>query len=201
MKKTTLLLLALMLGYTTMQAAKHIITQSGNSFTPNLITVSVGDTIRWEWSDGIQTTTTKHIPVGAPTWDSPLTAANPSFEYVVTLPGEYEYMCSIHESMGMTGIFETSSSGAKEYAIDLQQILLCGYDGNCLRLISNSEYAYNGEISIYDISGKKLFETYASFSAGNSEMLIMDANISRGLYILQVLTDQRKKLSVKFYVQ
>ena len=58
-----------------------------------------------------------------------------------------------------------------------------------------------GELSIYDISGKKLYETQASFAAGNSEMLIVDANISRGLYILQLLTDQRKKLSVKFYAQ
>jgi plastocyanin len=201
MKKTALLLLAIVFGLTTAQATKHIITQSGLTFSPNLITVNVGDTIRWEWTGGIHTTTTKNIPAGAPTWDSPLTAADPSFEYVVTLPGEYEYKCTIHESMGMTGIFQTSSTGTKEYAIDLPQSLLCGNDGNCLRLFSNSEFAYKGEISIYDISGKKLYETQASFAAGNSEMLITDANISRGLYIMQLLTDQRKKISVKFYVQ
>jgi plastocyanin len=202
MKKINLLLLAIMFGFSTAYATKHIITQSGNTFTPNLITVSVGDTIHWVWTSGIHTTTNKTIPVGATSWDSPLTSANQSFEYVVTLPGEYEYMCSIHESMGMTGIFQTSNStGTMENLPDFAQNIICNSCANGTLIFSKSEHPYSGIISIYDISGKMVYNASASFGEGNHELLITDANIRKGLYIMQIITDQKKRLTAKYFVQ
>ena len=44
-------------------------------FTPDtLLDVYVGDTIRWVWIEGSHTTTSKTIPDGAVSWDSPLKA-------------------------------------------------------------------------------------------------------------------------------
>ncbi len=202
MKIKFLLFMAIVLGFQMVQAAKHVITQSGFTFTPNLITVNIGDTIRWVWSDGVHTTTNKNIPAGAASWDSPLTASNPSFEYVVTLPGEYEYMCSIHESMGMTGKFQTpGSTGIEANSLNIPEGLWCYTDSKVIRLFSQSPASFSGTISIYDVAGKNVYETSAAFSGGNSQLTISDAALPKGLYILRLLTDQKKTLSVKFYVQ
>jgi hypothetical protein len=56
---------------------------------------------------------------------------------------------------------------------------------------------YDGEVRIYDISGRKVYETNASFTAGNCEMLFMDANINRGFFILQVFIVQKKRILTK----
>jgi plastocyanin len=202
MKKINLLLLTLMFGFSAAHATKHIITQSDFTFTPNLITVNVGDTIHWAWTSGSHTTTSKTIPAGALSWDSPLSSANPTYEYVVTLPGVYEYKCTLHEFMGMTGIFQTNTStGTAEYLTENAQSIICnGYAGGT-RIFSQSEFSYNGIIRIYDISGKIVYDASASFGAGNYELLITDASLRKGLYILQIITDQKKRLSAKYFVQ
>lgn len=96
------------------QAAKHIITASGTSFSPNNIpNVIVGDTIRWEWVNNSHTTTSVSVPPGAATWDNPLNSGSPSFEYPVTVAGTYNYKCIPHESFGMTGTFTAIVPAAK----------------------------------------------------------------------------------------
>ncbi|MEP6596586.1 MAG: T9SS type A sorting domain-containing protein [Ginsengibacter sp.] len=66
---------------------------------PNVV---VGDVIKWVWVSGTHTTTSTAVPAGAGTWDAGISAGSSSFQYTVTIPGTYSYMCSIHPSMTAT---------------------------------------------------------------------------------------------------
>lgn len=91
---------------TSSNASVHIITQSGLTFSPSSIIVFVGDTVRWQWTGGTHTTTSINIPNGAANWDNPLNSTNTTFDYIVSVAGIYDYKCTPHESMGMTGRIE-----------------------------------------------------------------------------------------------
>lgn len=78
-------------------------------FTPSSVTAATGDTIKWIWiGSRIHTTTCDGIfpgtslPPGAAAWDEPLNSGNPAFEYILTIPGTYQYVCQFH-SPGMSG--------------------------------------------------------------------------------------------------
>ena len=66
------------------------------SFAPNNLTISLGDSILWEWESGFHTTTSLGIPVGASSWDNPMTSSNTTFLYVPTVVGTYNYKCTPH---------------------------------------------------------------------------------------------------------
>ena len=75
---------------------------SGTSFSSNDVTISVGETIRWENQDNATHTVT---PDGHSEWSSvQLDATGESFEHTFDKPGTYNYYCNPHRSLGMTGV-------------------------------------------------------------------------------------------------
>ncbi len=109
--KTTIktLLASLFIGIASLSYAEtHIITQQGTSFSPASVNVIVGDVIQWVWTSGSHTTTSNVLPTGAAAWDSPLNAGNPNFQYTITVPGVYQYVCTPHVGMGMIGVIIAS---------------------------------------------------------------------------------------------
>jgi len=90
-------------------ATTHVVSVSSFMFSPNTLSVSVGDTVKWQWVDGTHTTTSLTIPAGASSWDSPMTNANQTFSYRVAIAGTYNYQCTPHAGI-MTGSFTASSS-------------------------------------------------------------------------------------------
>lgn len=83
----------------------HVVSVSDNVFSPNSFNAKVGDTVKFVWSSGTHTTTSTLIPSGAATWDSPMTSTNTTFLYIIRFAGTYNYVCTIHAAMGMTGTF------------------------------------------------------------------------------------------------
>lgn len=88
-------------------AATYTIMVADFSFTPATgLTVHPGDIIEWKWAGGTHTTTSTSIPLGATAWDSPITSSSTTFDYTVPAAlGTYNYKCTPHASMGMTGSF------------------------------------------------------------------------------------------------
>ena len=70
-------------------AITHTITQQGLAFSPQELTVEVGDVILFQWTSGNHTTTSMTVPAGADTWDALLTSSMQTFEYSVTTEGVY----------------------------------------------------------------------------------------------------------------
>ncbi|MBE7170384.1 MAG: T9SS type A sorting domain-containing protein [Williamsia sp.] len=111
MKKIYLLLFsAALLSVPAFSQTVHVVNTSNFAFAPNNIqTVKVGDTIRFTRVNGTHTTTSTNIPAGAASWDQPLNATSLVYNYVVTVPGTYDYICVPHEALGMVGQFVVQS--------------------------------------------------------------------------------------------
>lgn len=91
------------------------ISASDFQFSPSTISDAVvGDTIKWNWVNGGHTTTCNGSsgtsrPAGADPWDENLNSGNPTFLYVITIQGTYNYVCTPH-SPSMAGTIIASPS-------------------------------------------------------------------------------------------
>jgi Secretion system C-terminal sorting domain len=79
------------------------------AFTPISFDAAVGDTVVWTLSSGTHTTTSTSVPSGAATWDYTFTGIGDTFSYIITVPGVYEYHCTIHPTL-MIASFSTPVS-------------------------------------------------------------------------------------------
>ena len=87
-------------------AAKHVVTQSGFTFSPSSITVAVGDTVQFVHTGGIHTVTSGTVCAADGLFSSRLSAAAPSFTW--TAPASVAgsnvgYYCIPHCVSGMIG--------------------------------------------------------------------------------------------------
>ncbi len=108
MKKSLLLFSAIFFLALRSFATVHIISVGNYTFSPTTISANVGDTVKWVWQYGSHNTTSTTIPGGAATWSSALNSSTTSFSYVPTVGGTYNYECTFHASMGMTGIINVA---------------------------------------------------------------------------------------------
>jgi plastocyanin len=103
MRKTILLLIYFLPFHS--KATTWEVTVQDFQFSPSSLNVVVGDVIRWVWVSGFHTTTSSTIPSGADSWDYAIDANNLSYDYMVTAPGTYNYICYFHEAFGMVASF------------------------------------------------------------------------------------------------
>jgi plastocyanin len=112
MKRIYYLTLAFFLLTSGAANAKTVSITFGNYFfSPQNVTVSVGDVIQWSGNTG-HTVTSQTIPAGAATFNK----SDPNqttFSYTVTVPGTYNYVCTFHTSLGMTGSFTAVAAGVE----------------------------------------------------------------------------------------
>ncbi len=83
-------------------------------FVPENLAISVGDTVVWIIEGALPHTSTdkpgsagvdEHniLPEGAEPWDSGLLDPGETYRTVLTVAGNYTYVCLIHEAGGMIG--------------------------------------------------------------------------------------------------
>ena len=76
-------------------------------FTPETITVSLGDTVVWDFtgSTTVHNIVSENDVATDPAWKDFATApaASGQFRYTFTQLGEYEYLCDLHRVQGMVG--------------------------------------------------------------------------------------------------
>jgi len=93
-------------------AATHDVTVGNNFFSPNNITIEVGDTVRWTNNAGLHNVTADDGSFSSPTSSSFV------FSKTFTSVGEVRYYCSIHSSPGqkisnnMNGIINVTEATA-----------------------------------------------------------------------------------------
>ena len=84
------------------------------SFDPQIVTINVGDTVKWEnTGNSVHHATDDHemaiksddvqTPTGAPVFDSGFMRPGETFTHTFTNPGVYKYVCVAHEASGMIG--------------------------------------------------------------------------------------------------
>lgn len=104
-----------------LSAQDHTIVLSGITFTPNQLTINVGETVRWDNQDGFHNVngTTQSYPDNPEGFGNGSAMAAPwTFDHTFTVPGTYDYHCDPHVSLGMTGtITVLGGSGAGDIVI------------------------------------------------------------------------------------
>ncbi len=86
-----------------------------NSTQLDTITINEGDTVHWEWVEGVHTVTSGLGPgqFGAGTlFDQAISTSSRSFEYTFAVAGTYPYFCRPHFSDNMTGTVEVLAPSA-----------------------------------------------------------------------------------------
>lgn len=83
-------------------------------FVPEQLEIAAGDTVVWVNDGAMPHTSTNKpgtagvpehnvLPDGAAPWDSGLLDPGETFRRVFTVPGDYAYLCFLHEAAGMVG--------------------------------------------------------------------------------------------------
>ncbi len=96
----------------------HTVDVTSNVFTPDQLTISVGDTVVWSNSQGnhnVNGTQTTY-PSNPESFGNQV-GAGWTFSHVFTIPGTYDYQCDPHAGWGMTGKVVVEGSLAESLTI------------------------------------------------------------------------------------
>jgi plastocyanin len=189
--KKAYLFVAFLLAAHYLFATNHIVTVADFQFTPKDINVNVGDSVTWQWSSGVHTTTSKTIPVGASSWDDPMTASSTTFTYKVTVAGVYDYVCTLHEAFGMIGsitasdvlpvvlndfgVMETKTKAAQLYWSTATELNTDHFD--IMRSTDGSSYDKIGSVAAKGNSAIITNYTYTDNTLPNSTYIYYYLNI------------------------
>jgi plastocyanin len=189
MKRTIQFLLPAIMILLTLSLKATIVTvnQTGFTFNPKTFSITVGDTIRWQWSAGIHTTTSVTIPTGAAAWDNPLTAESPQFEYRVTVAGTYDYKCTPHAALGMTGSFTaTGSLGIEDNPLLSSVKIFPNPATENTSLMLTSDKTGRGLITMYDLLGNKVNYQEVDIKSGTNNIPLSLESIIPGIYFIEL---------------
>ncbi len=173
----------------TANANIHIVTCQNNPvhFLPETFTCEVGDTIQWTWIAGnhiVGPIDPSYIPSGAAMFISPIDVNNQSFEYVVTVPGTYNYDCHPATPHGETGSFIVSSVAGIQNDFSFNNFTSAypnPSNGIFQFVIDNSLLNQNSKLMIRDLEGKLIYQSTISNAKTDIELV----NIRNGYYFLE----------------
>ena len=169
-------------------ATKHMVMTGDFSFFPNNLSVEVGDTVEWMWESGNHTTTSTSVPVGAVAWDQLINNAATTFDYVVLVPGTYQYQCTFHVTMGMVGQFTASNPTGIPGQVVLPYLNIDGnITSNVMKLNYNFDEMQTITLNIFNLIGTQVKSIYlGTVPAGESEKIISLEGIAKGIYLVEL---------------
>ena len=173
-------------------ATKYTVQVGNYYFLPaELNNIKPGDTIRWVWVDGAHTTTSKTIPSGAAPWDANITSISTFFEYVPTIPGNYSYKCTPHESMGMVASFSVESVGILERNKEVVKLTVSPNPAHGdVKVFANGVTPGKVTISVLDMSGRVVLTEDWRITSGKIETALDLSAYPRGLYYIRLTGDK-----------
>lgn len=99
-----------------LSATTHVIQFGGAvglTYSPNTLSVALGDTVEWIGDFSVHPLSSSTIPVGAAAWQN---SVGTQFSYVVQVAGTYDYYCTVHgtsDGSGMAGSFTATATGVE----------------------------------------------------------------------------------------
>jgi plastocyanin len=182
-------LVVLILISLTSSALVHTISVQDFVFVPSQLTnVRIGDTVRWIWVSGTHTTTSTSIPNGAAAWDHPITSSSLSFDYIPSVPGTYDYHCSIHFAMGMTGSFTvTNPTGIQDVWKNPSVIVYPNPFFNRVTFSYDSDHSSLQNLKIFDSSGRVWKDLYFPEKPSGLKRTVTLTDIKSGVYFFEFI--------------
>ena len=204
MKKSRLLLQAITLMFSALlfinsHATIWTVNVQNFTFSPaDLPDVKIGDVVRFVWVSGNHTTTSGTIPDGAESWDSPINIEFPQYEYTPTVTGTYNYVCTPHAGMGMTGTFTVGTAvgiGDQEVLPEFTLAPNPFKDNIRLEFASNTDLKIK-ELGVYSITGKLAYISEKMSGAAVESVTMNLGDLPTGFYFVRI-TDQNDKIYTK----
>jgi plastocyanin len=171
-------------------AAVHTVTcQNGEShFLPVTVNAFVGDTILWTWISGTHVVgpiSAADIPVGAGMWNVPVNSSMQSFEYVVSLPGEYHYVCHPSNPHDEDGFISVSmSTGTQQVTKPHDPLSLFPVPSNG-RVTVNSSID-NASFTVFNSLGEEILRS--SLVGARADLDLSDR--PKGIYFVQLAGEE-----------
>ncbi len=164
----------------------------GQTYSPSLLSVSVGDTVEWQGDFGSHPLSSATIPVGATSWQS---GSGSVFDYVVRVPGTYNYACDNH-GPAMGGSFTATPSGVDQGQASLHPAkheLGQNYP-NPFNPTTEISYAVAGasnvKLVVYNLIGQEMATLVdEKKSAGSYRITFEASGLASGVYIYRLTTD------------
>lgn len=152
-------------------ATTHSIQVSNFSFSPSIVNATVGDTVHFNWIMGSHTTTCNGtagsiLPTGATPWNANINSNNQTFDYVLTTPGSYTYVCLPHSSF-MTGMLNVQPAVVTSevfFRVDMSNEIL-GPGGVH---IAGSFNGFSATASAMTPIGNNVYETSFQINSGQA---------------------------------
>lgn len=117
-KKLLVSFLAIFLtGFLVNAQTNHVINTVGTTFSPDNITIDVGDTVTWNNTGGNHNVngTTATFPSNPESFSNGAASSGWTFKHVFTIEGTYDYRCDPHAGLGMAGkVVVRAAMSAKE---------------------------------------------------------------------------------------
>jgi plastocyanin len=177
-------------------AKKWVVTVKNYTFVPyNLTHVKAGDTILFQWVEGIHTTTSTSIPQDALEWDYPITQQEPTAMVIPMVNGTYQYVCTPH-SPEMNGTFTVSGALGISPQDDVPDIRLFPNPATDKITVVTSVNAIES-FRIFDTKGKKAGELSLGKQPGISTHTIDLSNFPPGVLFFEFIMESNRKKVVK----
>jgi plastocyanin len=194
MRRIWLLLAAVFTSINFLNAqTSHTVLVSDYQFSPKDLNITVGDTVKWQWVNGMHTTTSDSV-AGVDVWDAPIDVNDQVFRYIIKTPGTHSYYCRFHVSIGMVGsIIASPLSAVKEENISADKFSLEQNYPNPFNPSTKIKYTVpqlsQVTIKIFDVLGNETGTLVNKEEpAGTYEVTWNAANLTGGVYFYQLRT-------------
>jgi len=203
---TTIFLILILIPAVSFSLSLHVVEVSNNIFTPENITIEVGDTVRWINNGGFH-----NVKADDGSFTSgPVSSSNWVYNHVFTEPGDNPYYCEQHGSPsggGMSGnvTVESPSAVGDENNSPNQFQLKQNYPNpfnpstNIGFRISDLEFV---SLKVFDVLGNEVATLVNGIKpAGEYEIKFDAAELGSGIYLYQLktknLVQTRKMILIK----
>ena len=192
MKNTILAMLLLLSPFSGKTTIHEIMVWDGYmQFLPSSLEIQLGDTIHWlplDFPSMMHTITSTNIPEGAEVFDELWQApADTFFQYIPSVDGLYEYVCTPHIPMGMVGSFTVLPPlvGGIKDSWENDMLIYPNPTSDMLYLRSFPQ-GYRFRLSNYQ--GTEVM-------SGKIDQSINVSNLSEGFYVIEIIGDRPRIFS------
>jgi len=132
---------------------KHVVVVTSYVFTPNELTISVGDTVEWQNTQGSHNVNGTQVTFpGNPESFGNSVGSGWTYSYIFNTAGTYSYQCDPHASFGMTGMITVSPAVETKHILTVNFTGMTPHVGETLRfwVIENSTDStlYSTEVTV-----------------------------------------------------
>ena len=186
--KTKLLMLAISITIGLHAQTTHdLIWERGFESPEADLTIDIGDTVRWTWTDEVPHTVESNTG-STETFSSPiLTGLGQTYSYTFTVEGVNPYFCGIHGANNMSGVI-TVQEGLSIDEFEEVSVRLTPNPVHANLKIALPQNYTNGNLYIIDLTGKTVLTNTIE---NRGSMIEVDvSSIKSGMYLIRFELDK-----------